>query len=173
MSMLPMGGTMEDVSEGVIPFLHRQGNLYSIQYFTGWFRTDDQSIQKHLDMMNSISVFMCNFITSNPRPAYYGYKDIDLGRNKSYNDSRVWGERNFKGNFERLARIKREVDAGNYFRSEQSIPPYNSWVGVSASLPSPTSNPLSVTLQFSTDACICTNKVFDFASTCTLQVLVI
>ncbi|ONK64695.1 uncharacterized protein A4U43_C07F28920 [Asparagus officinalis] len=162
MTMLPMGGAMEDISEGAIPFPHRQENLYSIQYFTGWFRIDDQSIQKHLDLMNSISIFMRNFITSNPRPAYYGYKDIDMGRNKrvlpSYNDSMVWRERYFKGNFERLARIKREVDAGNYFRSEQSIPSYNSRVGVSASSSSPTSNPLSVTLQFSTDACICTNK---------------
>ncbi|ONK65747.1 uncharacterized protein A4U43_C06F510 [Asparagus officinalis] len=164
MTMLPMGGAMKGIPEGAIPFPHRQGNLYSIQYFTGWFRIDDQSTQKHLDLMNRISRFMGSFITSNPRPAYYGYKDIDLGRNKgvlpSYNDSRVWGERYFKGNFERLARIKREVDAGNYFRSEQSIPPYNSWVGVSASSSSssPTSNPLSVTLQCSTDTCICTNK---------------
>nr|CAB3468157.1 unnamed protein product [Digitaria exilis] len=46
---------------------------------------------------------------------------IDLVAN--YASGKVWGEKYFKGNFERLARIKAKVDPEDYFRNEQSIPP--------------------------------------------------
>ncbi|GJM98213.1 hypothetical protein PR202_ga15201 [Eleusine coracana subsp. coracana] len=36
---------------------------------------------------------------------------------------KVWGEKYFKGNFDRLARTKGKVDPDDYFRNEQSIPP--------------------------------------------------
>ncbi|KAJ0964885.1 hypothetical protein J5N97_026023 [Dioscorea zingiberensis] len=56
--------------------------------------------------------------------------DLDLGLNEeedwgitSYSSARVWGMKYFKGNFERLATVKRRVDPGDFFRSEQSIPP--------------------------------------------------
>ncbi|KAI4971504.1 hypothetical protein ZWY2020_002418 [Hordeum vulgare] len=56
-------------------------------------------------------------------------RDLDLGRNElgsnvtSYAKARVWGEKYFKGNFERLAAVKAMVDPGDFFRNEQSIPP--------------------------------------------------
>ncbi|CAN0923307.1 Tetrahydroberberine oxidase [Linum grandiflorum] len=37
--------------------------------------------------------------------------------------ARSWGRKYFKGNFERLVKVKTAVDAGNLFRNEQSIPP--------------------------------------------------
>jgi len=112
MTMQLMGGRMSQISEAAIPFPHRSGNLYNIQYLTRWFSTSDQDTRKHLDLMRNISNFMTPFVSSNPRAAYYGYKDIDLGRNKgvlpSYNEARVCGERYFNNNFVRLARVKRK-----------------------------------------------------------------
>ncbi|KAI5350124.1 hypothetical protein L3X38_003015 [Prunus dulcis] len=58
--------------------------------------------------------------------AYFNYKDLDLGINNngkaSYFEGRAYGIRYFKDNFDRLVRIKTEVDPGNFFRNEQSIP---------------------------------------------------
>ena len=62
-----------------------------------------------------------------PRAAYFNYRDIDLGRNEmldtSYEQAMVWGSKYFKDNFRRLAIVKGEVDPGNFFTYEQSIPP--------------------------------------------------
>jgi hypothetical protein len=57
------------------------------------------------------------------------YRDLDLGENTvvgnvtNYEAAKVWGEKYYKGNFERLAMVKGEVDPDDYFRNEQSIPP--------------------------------------------------
>nr|CAB3486565.1 unnamed protein product [Digitaria exilis] len=40
-----------------------------------------------------------------------------------YYAAKVWGEKYFKGNFERLAAVKGKVDPDDFFRNEQSIPP--------------------------------------------------
>ncbi|GJN38597.1 hypothetical protein PR202_gb27655 [Eleusine coracana subsp. coracana] len=40
-----------------------------------------------------------------------------------YEGARAWGEKYFKGNFERLAAVKAKLDPGDFFRNEQSIPP--------------------------------------------------
>lgn len=56
------------------------------------------------------------------------YRDLDLGMNKKGNTSFVeasaWGVKYFKENFNRLVRVKTEVDPENLFRHEQSIPPF-------------------------------------------------
>ncbi|KAL5200170.1 hypothetical protein ABZP36_021373 [Zizania latifolia] len=50
--------------------------------------------------------------------------DVAAGGNVScYTTGKAWGERYFKGNFDRLARTKAKVDPTDYFRNEQSIPP--------------------------------------------------
>ncbi|TVU01293.1 hypothetical protein EJB05_53256, partial [Eragrostis curvula] len=36
---------------------------------------------------------------------------------------RVWGEKYFKGNYQRLAMAKGQIDPDDYFRNEQSVPP--------------------------------------------------
>nr|CAB3470651.1 unnamed protein product [Digitaria exilis] len=37
---------------------------------------------------------------------------------------KVWGEKYFAGNFRRLAAVKAAVDPNDFFRNEQSIPPF-------------------------------------------------
>lgn len=135
MQLLPMGtGKMSTISESAIAFPHRSGNLYNIQYLTTWGGGSDAAeTKRRMEFMRRLYGVMTPYVSSNPRAAYYGFKDYDLGKNEevfpSYEEARrSWGERYFKGNFERLSRVKRMVDAGNYFRNEQSIPPFHSWV---------------------------------------------
>ncbi|XP_020268997.1 berberine bridge enzyme-like 22 [Asparagus officinalis] len=127
--MEPFGGIMDMIPESTIPFPHRKGNLYIIQYYTSWSGTDEQESKRHLDSMRKLYEFMTPYVSNNPRTAYYNFKDIDLGRTKglmpSYFEARQWGERYFKGNFEKLAIVKGRVDPMNFFRNEQSIPPLN------------------------------------------------
>ncbi|TVU07826.1 hypothetical protein EJB05_41196, partial [Eragrostis curvula] len=55
--------------------------------------------------------------------------DLDLGENvvvgnvSSYESGKVWGEKYFKGNYQRLAMAKGQIDPDDYFRNEQSVPP--------------------------------------------------
>lgn len=59
---------------------------------------------------------------------FLNYRDLDFGKNDDeyrYLNSRVWGEKYFDGNFERLAKVKSKVDPSNFFRFEQSIPPFS------------------------------------------------
>ncbi|KAF5936594.1 hypothetical protein HYC85_024100 [Camellia sinensis] len=43
----------------------------------------------------------------------------------SYSEGKVFGEKYFKGNFDRLVKVKTMVDPQNFFRNEQSIPPFS------------------------------------------------
>ncbi|KAM3251745.1 hypothetical protein P3L10_005815 [Capsicum annuum] len=70
------------------------------------------------------------YVTNSPRTAYLNYKDLDFGsydEDYSYSRAKIWGEKYFNGNFERLAKVKSKVDPDNFFRHEQSIPPYQSY----------------------------------------------
>ncbi|XP_072954067.1 berberine bridge enzyme-like 23 [Typha angustifolia] len=124
--MEPFGGRLSKISESAIPFPHRIGNLYIIQYFMRWSETEFNVAAKHLNWMKSLYEFMTPYVSSHPRAAYVNYKDIDLGRNEgkpTYLKARVWGLKYFRSNFKRLAYVKGKVDPGNFFRNEQSIPP--------------------------------------------------
>ncbi|XP_020270306.1 berberine bridge enzyme-like 22 [Asparagus officinalis] len=138
--MEPFGGIMDMIPESTTPFPHRKGNLYIIEYETRWSGVEEQESKRHLDSMRKLYDFMTPYVSSNPRMSYYSYKDIDLGRTEglmpSYFEARQWGERYFKGNFEKLAIVKGRVDPMNFFRNEQSIPPlyYTSKEAFSSSL---------------------------------------
>jgi len=73
--------------------------------------------------------FMAPYVSSNPREAYFNYRDLDLGENvvvgnvSSYQAGMVWGHKYFKDNYRRLAMAKSQIDPDDYFRNEQSIPP--------------------------------------------------
>nr|XP_007148667.1 hypothetical protein PHAVU_005G004700g [Phaseolus vulgaris]ESW20661.1 hypothetical protein PHAVU_005G004700g [Phaseolus vulgaris] len=127
--MEPYGGRMNEISESEIPFPHRKGNLYNIQYLVKWEVNSMEESKRHLHWAKMIYRYMTPYVSKSPRAAYFNYKDLDLGKNKhhktSYSKASVWGKKYFKGNFRRLAQIKTKFDPQNFFRNEQSIPLLN------------------------------------------------
>lgn len=124
--LTPHGGKMSEILEDATPFPHRKGVLYNLQYFALWHHPN-QTVEKiKFDWVNGVYGYMGKFV-SNPRTAYLNTRDLDLGRtqigNEKYSEAKSWGEMYFKGNFEKLARVKYSADPANYFRNEQSIPP--------------------------------------------------
>nr|GMD09582.1 berberine bridge enzyme-like 22 [Ipomoea batatas] len=124
--MDPFGGKMEEISEDEIAFPHRKGNLYNIQYLVKWGENRERAAS--IRWIRTLHDFMRPYVSSSPRAAYVNYRDLDLGinqhQNTSYSHAAIWGIKYFKGNFKRLAKVKGQVDPGNYFRNEQSIPPH-------------------------------------------------
>lgn len=121
----PYGGMMSKISETEIPFPHRKGVLYKIQYLTLWSDDNPESAAKHIDWIRKLYNYMANYASKFPREAYVNYRDLDLGMNKgntSFIQASGWGSRYFKDNFNRLVRIKTKFDPDNFFRHEQSIP---------------------------------------------------
>ncbi|CAL9016070.1 unnamed protein product [Prunus brigantina] len=122
--LTPFGGKMNDISESEIPFPHRIGNLYEIQYFVSW--DDDEESEKDVSWTRLVYGYMAPYVSKSPRGAYLNCRDLDLGINKdantSYAEASIWGLSYFKNNFRRLAQVKTLVDPDNFFRNEQSIP---------------------------------------------------
>ncbi|MCD9559965.1 hypothetical protein HAX54_018346 [Datura stramonium] len=53
------------------------------------------------------------YITNSRRNAYLNYRDLYFGTNQedySYSKAKIWGEKYLKGNFERLAKVKKTAD---------------------------------------------------------------
>ncbi|KAG8075545.1 hypothetical protein GUJ93_ZPchr0006g42929 [Zizania palustris] len=126
----PHGGRVGSIADGDTPYPHRAGVLYNIQYVAFWWTTAMDAAPA--DWIKNVHGFMEPFVSSNPRAAYVNYRDLDIGENAvlasagvtSYESGKVWGEKYFgAANFRRLALTKGKVDAGDYFRNEQSIPP--------------------------------------------------
>ncbi|KAE8795352.1 Reticuline oxidase-like protein [Hordeum vulgare] len=128
MIMDPYGGKMSSLPETATPFPHRGGVLYNIQYMNFWSAATDGAAQTR--RLGDMYALMEPYVSKNPRAAYVNYRDLDLGRNvvvgnvTSYQAGRVWGEKYYGGNFQRLAMAKAMVDPDDYFRNEQSIPPF-------------------------------------------------
>jgi hypothetical protein len=122
----PYGGKMSEFSESDTPFPHRNGTLYKIQYLSIW-QEGDKNVAKHVDWIRKLYNYMSTYVSKFPREAYVNYRDLDLGINTknstSYIQASAWGNRYFKGNFNKLVKIKTRVDPENVFRHEQSIPP--------------------------------------------------
>ncbi|PIA28851.1 hypothetical protein AQUCO_06600049v1 [Aquilegia coerulea] len=120
----PLGGKMAKISESAIPFPHRAGNLYNIQYVVTWL--DGSATARSLETSRRLYEYMTPYVSKSPRAAYVNYKDLDLGMNKdmntSFKEASVWGEKYFKANFVRLSYVKKKVDPENFFWNEQSIP---------------------------------------------------
>ncbi|KAG9129380.1 hypothetical protein Leryth_023753 [Lithospermum erythrorhizon] len=123
----PLGGRLDEIPEAELPFPHRKGNLFNIQYFVKWKENSDMEANDRIDWMKELYDFMEPYVCQSPRSAYLNYRDLDIGNNlpgkSSYLQAKIWGEKYFKGNFERLATIKSRVDAENFFQNVQSIPP--------------------------------------------------
>ncbi|KAL1226013.1 Berberine bridge enzyme-like 25 [Cardamine amara subsp. amara] len=123
----PYGGKMDKIPESEIPFPHRNGTLFMIQYYRNWSDSDKRS-NSHIKWIRELYSYMTPYVSSNPRQAYVNYRDLDLGRNKNnskvnFIEAKIWGAKYFKDNFNRLVKIKTKIDPENFFRHEQSIPP--------------------------------------------------
>ncbi|GMN64427.1 hypothetical protein TIFTF001_033495 [Ficus carica] len=122
----PYGGKMSKISETEIPFPHRKGTIFMIQYLTIWF-DGDKSTNKHVNWIQKLYDYTGPYVSKFPREAYVNYRDLDLGINYGNGTDFIqalgWGNKYFKSNFNRLVRVKTKVDPGNFFRHEQSIPP--------------------------------------------------
>uniref|UniRef100_A0A0E0LCG4 FAD-binding PCMH-type domain-containing protein n=1 Tax=Oryza punctata TaxID=4537 RepID=A0A0E0LCG4_ORYPU len=125
----PYGGQFSSVAEAATPFPHRGGVLYNIQYMNFWSAASGAGDAQRA-WIRDFYAFMAPYVSKNPREAYANYRDLDLGENvvgaggvSSYDAGKVWGEKYFRGNYQRLAMAKGQIDADDYFRNEQSIPP--------------------------------------------------
>ncbi|XP_028958861.1 tetrahydroberberine oxidase-like [Malus domestica] len=122
--LTPYGGRMSEIYDWEIPFPHRKGNLFEIQYVDNW--VDDEETEERISGVRSVYEYMTPYVSKSPRAAYLNYRDLDLGRNKdantSYAQASAWGLKYFKNNFGRLVQIKTSVDPDNFFRDEQSLP---------------------------------------------------
>ncbi|XP_010519048.1 PREDICTED: berberine bridge enzyme-like 4 [Tarenaya hassleriana] len=116
----PYGGMMARIPEDETPFPHRKGTLFMIQWLTSWREGGEGVKEKHMAWMRDMYGYMGAYVSKNPRCAYVNYRDLELGTNNG--GGREWGRKYFKGNFERLVKVKAEVDPYNFFRHEQSIP---------------------------------------------------
>ncbi|KAJ6800335.1 reticuline oxidase [Iris pallida] len=130
----PYGGAMDRMPSHDVPFPHRRGNLYGIQYIVGWTKVDDGARYKYVAWLHEFYEYMARYVSKEPtRAAYVNYVDLDLGvvdwsgpdRDRA-GAARVWGEKYFLGNYDRLVRAKTAIDPGNMFRHQQSIPPSTS-----------------------------------------------
>ncbi|KAE8647771.1 berberine bridge enzyme-like 8 [Cucumis sativus] len=118
----PQGGKMNEISETATPFPHRAGVKFMIQHSSNW--KEDGVEKEKIELSRKLYEAMTPFVTKNPREAFLNYRDIDVGSsgNWSLAEGKVYGDRYFKGNFERLVSVKTKVDPQNFFRNEQSIP---------------------------------------------------
>ncbi|MFS7959512.1 putative tetrahydrocannabinolic acid synthase [Helianthus anomalus] len=98
----PYGGRMNEVPANATPMPHRAGNLYKIQYSLNWEENDPKATEKNVNQC----------------------KDI-VNSGDGFNSGKIYGEKYFKGNFERLVKVKTSIDPDNFFRNEQSIPTQN------------------------------------------------
>uniref|UniRef100_A0A0A0KKY2 Berberine/berberine-like domain-containing protein n=2 Tax=Cucumis sativus TaxID=3659 RepID=A0A0A0KKY2_CUCSA len=120
----PYGGRMSEISETATPFPHRAGVKFKIQYSSNWKEAGDTEAEEEIALSRKLYEAMTPFVSKNPREAFLNYRDIDIGSSRTWSleEGRVYGERYFKGNFERLVNVKTKVDPQNFFRNEQSIP---------------------------------------------------
>ena len=124
------GGKMSEIPVTETPFPHRAGNIFKIQYSVSWTEEGVAAENNYLNQIRMLYSYMTPFVSKFPREAFLNYRDLDIGITHNgkdrYNEGMVYGMKYFKGNFDRLVKVKTVVDPGNFFRNEQSIPPLSS-----------------------------------------------
>ncbi|XP_068321643.1 berberine bridge enzyme-like 17 [Pyrus communis] len=123
----PYGGRMGEISESATPSPHRAGNLFLIQYYAVWVEEGVKAASKYLQLSRKFFDLMTPYVSKNPREAFQNYRDLEIGANldnqTNFQIAKIYGSEYFKGNFDRLVRVKTMVDPHNFFKHEQSIPP--------------------------------------------------
>ncbi|KAI8524581.1 hypothetical protein RHMOL_Rhmol13G0160300 [Rhododendron molle] len=126
----PYGGRMSEIPAGATPFPHRAGNIFKMQYSVNWNEEGVDADKDYINQIRRLYSYMTPFVSKSPRGAYLNYRDLDIGTSangkNSYEEGKVYGEKYFMGNYARLVKVKTMVDPGNFFRNEQSIPPFPS-----------------------------------------------
>ncbi|XP_059633319.1 berberine bridge enzyme-like D-2 [Cornus florida] len=142
----PYGGVMQNISCESIPFPHRNGNLFNIQYLVAWGEEEEdnsnKSSRQYMDWIRRLYHSMTPYVSAGPRAAYVNYMDLDLGVMEdetllinttttspsvdAVEMARVWGEKYFLNNYDRLVRAKTLIDPHNIFKHQQGIPPLSS-----------------------------------------------
>ncbi|KDP40648.1 hypothetical protein JCGZ_24647 [Jatropha curcas] len=132
----PYGGIMNNTSSEAIAFPHRNGNIFAIQYLVEWKEKDNDKSKKYINWIRKFYKSMSPFVSTGPRAAYINYMDFDLGVmdnlkmrvpcGDEVEAARVWGEKYFLKNYDRLVRAKTLIDPDNVFSNQQSIPPMSS-----------------------------------------------
>ncbi|XP_073049398.1 berberine bridge enzyme-like D-2 [Primulina eburnea] len=135
----PYGGAMREISSESIAFPHRKGNLYGIQYLVEWQEEYNFKSNNYIEWIRGFYNEMTPYVSSGPRAAYINYMDFDLGVMDYLNSSvavadpvemaRIWGEKYFLKNYERLVKAKTIIDPFNVFRNQQGIPPMSASYG--------------------------------------------
>ena len=73
-----------------------------------------------MSQIRQLYIYMAPFVSKNPRKAFINYRDLDVGTNNfgknSFEEGKVYGVK-YCHNFERLVKIKTEVDPENFFRN--------------------------------------------------------
>ncbi|KAF7820956.1 berberine bridge enzyme-like 21 [Senna tora] len=122
----PYGGRMSEIPSDATPFPHWAGNLLKIQYSVHWEVPGSVAEKNYTTQARRLYSYMTPFVSKNPRSSFLNYRDLDIGINtfgeNSYEEGEVYGLKYFNDNFERLVKVKSEVDPENFFRNEQSIP---------------------------------------------------
>ncbi|CAL8148685.1 unnamed protein product [Prunus armeniaca] len=125
--MNPYGGRMSEIPESATPYPHRAGNLFFALYYSSWYDEGTETTDKYVRLTRELYDMMTPYVSKSPREAFQNYRDLDIGANLDNQSNlltaRVYGSKYFKGNFERLVRVKTVVDPHNFFKHEQSIPP--------------------------------------------------
>ncbi|KFK44883.1 hypothetical protein AALP_AA1G315400 [Arabis alpina] len=126
----PYGGNLNATATDATAFPHRN-KLYKIQHSTTWSDAGPEAERLYIGNLRTTYRIMTPFVSKNPRSSYLNYRDIDIGVNDhgvdSYRKGEIYGRKYFGDNFDRLVRVKTDVDPDNFFRNEQSIPtlPFN------------------------------------------------
>ena len=121
----PYGKRMSEIPESAVPFPHRAGIIFKIQYIFFWKEDGKEARDRGMGIVRRMHDFMTPYVTKTPREAFLNYRDLDIGNTVNGNkDASVYGVKYFMGNFQRLVRAKSMADPDNFFKSEQSIPPH-------------------------------------------------